>query len=234
MFFSPINLVKRIAKIFPYGVFFKPTTEPVIALTIDDVGDDSTQEILEAIADYNQNKNKLKNPVKATFFITTHQLQQNSKILDQILAQDHELGNHGVYDRTHANLKPAELEQEILEAHQQLTQYTGAQIKWFRPGRGRYNQTMVKILSKMVENAGYYPQFALASMIPLDTYRMTNHPKFTAQYATQFIFPGSILVLHGGSPQRAHQTAMALPSILSYCEQNHYRVVSLTELFEQY
>jgi peptidoglycan/xylan/chitin deacetylase (PgdA/CDA1 family) len=234
MVFSPLNLVSAISRQFPEALFFKPTTAPVIALTIDDVGDASTQQIIDVIADHNQKIAGIEPPANATFFITTHHLQQNPGILETLLIHNHEIGNHGIYDHTHANLKPEDLEQELYQAHEALTQETQTPIKWFRPGRGRYNQEMVKILSQIAKNAGYYPQFALASMIPLDTYQLTNHPQFTTRYVSQFIFPGSILVLHGGSMTRTRQTAISLKQILSYCSQNHYRVVSLTELYEQF
>lgn len=234
MFFSPLTLVSAISQQFPDALFFKQTIEPAIALTIDDVGDASTEKIVNVIADHNQKITEAEHQAKATFFITTHHLNNHQGILETILNHNHEIGNHGIYDRTHADLKPEELEQELHQAHEELTRDTQIQVKWFRPGRGRYNQGMVKILSQMAKVAGYYPQFALASMIPLDTYQLTNHPQFTARYVSQFIFPGSILVLHGGSIPRADQTAIALEQILSYCHQNQYRVVSLTDLYEQF
>jgi peptidoglycan/xylan/chitin deacetylase (PgdA/CDA1 family) len=234
IFFSPITLVSAISRQFPEALFFKPTTQPVIALTIDDVGDASTQQLVDVIADHNQKMAGIEPPANATFFIMTHHLNDNPGILETLFIQNHEIGNHGIYDHTHANLKPEELEQELYQAHEALTRKSQTPVKWFRPGRGRYNQGMVKILSQMVKSAGYYPQFALASMIPLDTYQFTNHPQFTTQYVSQFIFPGSILVLHGGSESRTRQTKIALKQILSYCSQNHYQVVSLTDLYEQF
>jgi peptidoglycan/xylan/chitin deacetylase (PgdA/CDA1 family) len=234
MFFSPLNLVKILSQQFPNGLFYQPTTEPVVALTIDDVGDASTLEIIDVIAAHNQQDTSVLPPVNATFFITTHHLQNNPSLLETLIQSNHEIGNHGIYDRTHAALKPDEFEAEIQQAHDILTQENKTVVKWFRPGRGRYNKTMIQTLSKLAKTAGYNPQFALASMIPLDTLKFTNYPQFTARYVSQFIFPGAILVLHGGSNTRTHQTVIALKNILSYCDRHHYRVVSLSELYEQF
>ncbi|MGB3534751.1 MAG: polysaccharide deacetylase family protein [Microcoleaceae cyanobacterium] len=234
MFLSPLSLVSAISRQFPEALFYQPTTQPVIALTIDDVGDASTQQIINVIADYNQKIAGISRGVNATFFITTHHLKNNYGILETILKHNYEIGNHGIYDRTHADLNPDEFAQEFQQAHETLTRDTKAVVKWFRPGRGRYNQTMVKTLSQMAKNAGYYPLFALASMIPLDTFQFTNYPQFTTRYVSQFIFPGAILVLHGGSISRSRQTVTALKHILSYCDRHHYRVVSLSELYEQF
>lgn len=145
MFFSPLTLVSAISQHFPDALFFKQTIEPVIALTIDDVGDASTEQIVNVIADHNQKIAKTEHPAKATFFITTHHLKNNPGILEMLLTHNHEIGNHGIYDRTHANLKPEELEQELQQAHEALTRETQTAVKWFRPGRGRYNPGMVKI-----------------------------------------------------------------------------------------
>lgn len=234
MFFSPLNLVNIISQQFPHGLFYQQTTQPVVALTIDDVGDASTQQIIDVIAAHNQQSTKVTPPVNATFFITTHHLQNNPNLLERLIQSNHEIGNHGIYDRTHAALTPEAFKAEIQQAHNILTRQNQTVVKWFRPGRGRYNQTMIQTLSEIAKTAGYYPQFALASMIPLDTLKFTNNPQFTARYVSQFIFPGAILVLHGGSSTRTHQTVIALKNILSYCDRHHYRVVSLSELYEQF
>ncbi|MGL5082094.1 MAG: polysaccharide deacetylase family protein [Microcoleaceae cyanobacterium] len=231
MFIAPHELAILIAKIFPDGLFSKETTKSVVALTIDDVGDPSTETLLEIISQHNQQVNNPTEQATATFFITTSFLQEDDSILEKLLKQNHELGNHGVYDHTHAALSPEEFEREFHQAHETLVQQTNAKPKWFRPGRGRYNKTMLDTLKLM---PGYYPQFALASMIPLDTYELTNHPDFTMRYISKFVFPGAILVFHGGSAERVKNTAIALRQALAYLRAHQYRVVTLTELIEQF
>ncbi|WP_413168153.1 polysaccharide deacetylase family protein [Capilliphycus salinus ALCB114379] len=234
MFFITQPLASFVAQTFPDALFYKPTDKPVIALTIDDVGDTSTQFILDAINKHNQIVNTPEHQAKATFFLTTSHLMGKKETIINILEQQHEIGNHGVFDRTHADLEPQEFEEELLKAHQELTEDTEAKIKWFRPGRGRYNPTMLKSLLKLSETEGYNRQFALASMIPIDTYTLTEHPLFTVGYVSQFVFPGAILVLHGGSMIRSKNTVLALEKLLLELTQKNYKIVSLTELFEQH
>jgi peptidoglycan/xylan/chitin deacetylase (PgdA/CDA1 family) len=237
MIFSAKSLVSKIALLFPDAVFFKETSERVIALTIDDVpltndfDNKFTYLILEAIANHNRTIFDEKKHVHGTFFVITGHLGDQNPIIEHIVEQGHEIGNHGVFDETQANLSPDGFKQQFITAHKRLTQNKNLTIKWYRPGRGRYNSTMVQTLKKM---SGYIPQFALASMIPLDTYELTNNPKFTAFYVSKFIFPGAILVLHGCSEQTAKNTAVALRQILSDLNQENYRVVSLTELWKNY
>lgn len=234
MFFIAQPLTSFVAQLFPDALFYHPTVKPVIALTIDDVGDSSTQLILDAIDKHNQKVETAEQQAKVTFFITAGHLMGKKDTIHNILERQHEIGNHGVFDRTHADLTPAEFEEEVLKAHEELTLDTEAKIKWFRPARGRYNGTMRECLHKLAETEGYNPKFALASMLPIDTYSLTEHPVFTSTYVSQFAFPGAILVLHGGSMRRCKNTVIALEKLLMELTQKNYRIVTLTELFERH
>jgi peptidoglycan/xylan/chitin deacetylase (PgdA/CDA1 family) len=68
------------------------------------------------------------------------------------------------------------------------------------------------------------------TMIPLDTRKGTNHPQFTTWYISQFIFPGAILVLHGGFPERDENTAIVLKNLLAKLHDRGYQVVTLSQL----
>jgi peptidoglycan/xylan/chitin deacetylase (PgdA/CDA1 family) len=225
------------AKSFPDAVFFKETSEKVVALTIDDIptpddlGDYSTHRILETITSHNrQYYTNSARQVSATFFVITDRLTQDTEIIKNILAQGHEIGNHGRLDRTHAQLPAREFEQEIEQAHQALTQGTNAPIKWFRPGRALYNKTMTCTLKEMAERENYHPQFALASLLPLDTLDWAGVPNFTLKYLRQFIFPGAILLLHGGTVRRVNNTVAVLKQLLPELRERGYRVTTLSEL----
>ncbi len=229
------GLISSIAAVSPNAVFFKPTTEKVIGLTIDDVptageaGYPSTQLILEAIARHNQTLDE-RDHAHATFFVIGSQLTHGTDILHQILEQGHELGNHGMMDCFHVSQSPQEFEAEIWRSHGLLTEGTAARVQWFRPGRAFFNPTMVTTL-KALQPQGYRPQMALASMMPLDTRDEFKNPAFTLQYALRFVFPGAILVLHGGSEERDRNTAMVLKLLLPRLRAMGYRVVTLSRLF---
>lgn len=223
-----------VSSIFNAAIFCHRTTERVVALTIDDVPTPNdleghyTQLILDTIARHNRQFKNETQLARATFFIIGNHLGNNKAIIAKILAQGHEIGNHGLEDKTHSQLTPEQFQKQLRQTHDHLTQGTKAAIQWYRPGRGYYNKTMLYALENM---ASYIPKFALASMIPLDTFQLTSHPKFTARYISQLIFPGAILVLHGGNRQRAANTAAALKDILDNLQQKGYRAVTLTELY---
>lgn len=230
------RLVNNVAKIFPDAIFYKKTTEKVVALTIDDAPPKDEEEygtelILQTIANHNQRYSKLE-PARATFFIISSHLRPNSQIIPKIIAHGHEIANHGVIDETHAWLTPWQFEQQLQEAHIKLLDLTGNNaIRWYRPGRALYNQQMLQAIERLTAKENYDLRLVLASMIPFDTYDLTNYPWLTAIYVRQMIFPGAILVFHAGSTKIAQNTAIALELILEDLRQKNYRIVTLSQLF---
>lgn len=221
------NLVACISQLFTNAIFGKQTSSKILSLTIDDVGGNDTRKILELIDSFNQNIANEQERIRATFFVISDQVD-DSKILAEILNKGHEIGNHGHEDHFHAFLCPNDFEAEINKTHQILTANNQGKIKWFRPGRALYNSWMLKVLQEM---PGYENKFALASMLPLDTFAIINNPKFTIRYVSQFIFPGSILLLHGGSPERTKNTVEVLSALLTQLREQKYQVVTLSELW---
>ena len=222
------NLVISISKLFPNAVFYKQTSSKIISLTIDDVGGDDTLKILDVIDSFNQDKRE-QDRIRATFFVISEKVD-GTRILDEILNRGHEIGNHGHQDHFHAFLCPNDFESEFNQTHKILSSNTvRSQIKWLRPGRALYNGWMLNILRGMT---GYYDKFALASMLPLDTFPITDNPNLTIKYVSQFIFPGSILLLHGGTSRRTANTVEVLSRLLTKLRQQEYKVVTLSELWE--
>ena len=237
MSIAPKGLISSISKLQPNAIFFKETQDKIVALTIDDVptaneqGYPSTQRILNVIAEHNQNIADRTYHARATFFVVSSHLNCGKEIINQMIDQGHEIGNHGVFEHPHFTISSREFEDEIERAHQTLTEGTNASIKWFRPGSGFYNKSMLETLHKMGEMRGYRPQFALASMVPLDTQEALDNPEFTTNYILKFTFPGAILVLHGGKKERAKNTEQALRKLLSRLHQDGYRVITMSQLF---
>lgn len=235
----PQELVSGVAKIFPDAIFYKKTTNKEIALTIDDApclndsNDVGTKLILETIAKHNQKYHHLQ-PVRATFFIISSHLKPNSNIVAEILAYGHEIANHGAIDETHALLTPQRFETQLKETHEKLLELTnGNEIRWYRPGRGFYNQEMIRTITRLTAQDNYDLQLVLASMIPFDTFDFANHPWLTAIYAKQMIFPGAILVFHANSLKVARNTAIALETILEDLRRREYQAVSISQLWSQ-
>ncbi|TVP67853.1 MAG: chitin deacetylase [Leptolyngbya sp. LCM1.Bin17] len=231
---APPPILSRVAQLFPDALFYAPMQEKVVALTIDDIptpGDPhdlSTRLILQAISDYNRTA---EHPAQATFFVITDHLNAGSSILSEILAEGHEIANHGTSDTTPAMLEPVEFERHFQEAHDLLTDAIQQPIRWYRPGRGLYNRAMVEHVRL---TPGYESLVALASMIPFDTMQPLSTPNLNTWYLSRFIFPGAIFVIHGGSLDRCVQTSQALPPLLRSLADQGYQVVTLSQLYDRF
>ncbi len=231
----PQKAIENLAWVFPDAVFYKPTQAPLVALTIDDVpipGESapcSTRWILDVIAEHNQSVSDPAENVRATFFIIGTHLNRDYELLPDMVAQGHELANHGLVDTWPALQSRPTFEEHFQHTHDRLIeQVPDSPICWYRPGRAFYTPHMHQIIRQA---PGYEPYFALASMLPLDTLTATADPKFTAGYVAQHVFPGAILLLHGGSVERSKNTAQALRLILPRLRSQGYRVTTLSDLW---
>lgn len=231
----PQRLLPWVARGFPAARFYQPIDQPVVALTIDDVpapqdpGDRTTRQLAAAIAAHNHHSGAP--PVRATFFVLGGHLQADSSLLGELVSQGHEIGNHGLYDQTHAWMTPAAFETELFTAHDRLQQHLPAiPIRWYRPGRGLYTPAMVATLERLSQRVGYPVDLALASVVPLDTFALTANPPFTLWYLQQFVCPGAILVLHGGSAERVRHAVAVLAQLLPALARLGYQVVTLSQL----
>lgn len=227
-------MVQNLALAFPDAIFYKPTDIRTIALTIDDVptpgvlGPCPTRWILDAIADHNQSVSNPDQVARATFFIIGNHLNRDNTLLYDLVVQGHEIANHGMFDTWAALQSPKQFRQQFQTTHERLIeQVPDLVIGWYRPGRALYSPVMLQVLKE----TAYNPYFALASMLPLDTLAATAEPAFTAQYTLQHVFPGAILLLHGGSVERSKNTAQALKLLLPQLTAAGYQVRTLSELW---
>jgi peptidoglycan-N-acetylglucosamine deacetylase len=197
--------------ICPNAVYFKTTKEPIIALTIDDSPDaKTTKDILAVLAKYQ---------IVATFFPIANQIAKDRAIIEAIVRDKHEIGNHLTEDEPSIKLRE-KFPTELKKAHQILSAF--ATIKWFRPGGGWCDQSMVKIAKK------YNYQIALGSVWSYDTHIPSS--RFASWFILTNTKPGSIIVLHDVA-QRGTRTITTLKKVIPELQKRGYRFVTLSELF---
>ena len=122
----------------PEVVYRIHTDRPVLALTIDDGPDrQSTPRILDLLARYR---------AKATFFVISERVAGNESLMERIVSDGHEIGNHMIRDEPSIDLSAKAFEDALLDAHRTLSEY--ARARWFRPGSGWYNHRMLAVLKK--------------------------------------------------------------------------------------
>ncbi|MGB5593758.1 MAG: polysaccharide deacetylase family protein [Crocosphaera sp.] len=224
-FYQPRWLLKIIIKVAPGVKYFADTHEKIIAITIDD-GPHSvtTPKILETLA---------KNEAIATFFLISEHIKGNETIVENIIKNGHEIGNHMIKDEKSILLSPEDFEQEFLTADKVLNNFlsnNSSKVTWFRPGGGYYNYKMLDIVKR------YNYKTVLGSIFPYDTH--ISYSNFASYQILANLRPGAIIVLHdsgrdGNSGDWGERTNITLNKILPEIKNRGYRTVTLSEIFSR-
>ncbi|MEJ2486731.1 MAG: chitin deacetylase family protein [Anaerolineales bacterium] len=195
----------------PEVIYSIDTDQPVVALTIDDGPDETySRKILDLLK---------KHHAHATFFIITERVPGNEEILQRMVEEGHEIGNHLTEDEPSIKLTNQQFEQELIQSDQILSQY--GEVVWIRPGSGWFNDEMLETINKH----GYH--LALGSVYPYDP--QIGLAWYSAKYVLWKAKPGAVIVLHDYE-NRGKRTVAALEEILPQLEDRGYQVVTLSEL----
>jgi len=211
LLFAPRWLVPFIAVRGARCTYFGPTTEPSIALTIDDGPDArTTPRVVDLLASHG---------ARATFFLISSRIAGNEDQVRAMVRNGNELGNHLTRDEPSIRLSPVEFEAALQEADAVLRQF--GPVRWVRPGGGWYNARMVAA----IEKHGF--GCALGSVYPYDA--SLPSVAFATTYILAHVRPGAIVVLHDGG-DRGVRTAAILERVLPALRARGYRAVTLSEL----
>lgn len=185
-----------------------------IALTFDDgPHGDKTVQLLEILR-------RLKLP--ATFFVVGKMALRYPELIERIVLDGHELGNHTYH---HYRLPKIPLDQvlgELNRTRDLLTGMVGAPTRLFRPPGGEYNDAIQKIISK----EGY--SSILWTDDPAD-YKLGRTSEQLVQLVLRDITPGGIILLHDGLPV----TMSSLPEMVSRLRAQNYQFVTVSELIQK-
>jgi peptidoglycan/xylan/chitin deacetylase (PgdA/CDA1 family) len=160
--------------------------------------------------------------VRCTFFITgiTLRQEQGPELVQEIVADGHELGNHSDTHLEFTQLTDEEIGAELAVVEETVLDLTGQSTKpYFRPPFGARD---ARVLGVVQEN-GY--------LTIMWTYHVWDWVEDrTAEsvynYAVEGARNGAIVVMHVG----AQETADALPLIIEELQARGYRLVTLSEL----
>ncbi len=211
IFTQPRWLLSLLTRRAPEALYFVDTDRPVVALTIDDGPDArTTPEILRLLARYD---------ARATFFLIGERVPGHEAVVERMVSEGHELGNHLARDEPSIRLSRSQFERTLLETDSTLSRF--APVRWARPASGWYNRAMLSTLAAH----GY--RCALGSIYPFDAQIPSS--RFAAQYIVGRARPGAIIILHDGG-ERGVRTAAVLRTILPELKRRGLRLVTLTEL----
>jgi peptidoglycan/xylan/chitin deacetylase (PgdA/CDA1 family) len=185
-----------------------PTSQRIVALTIDDAPSDYTPAILDLLKKHNAN---------ATFFIIGSQAKENPALIQRIHDQGFELGNHAWNDELSLSLPLSELKRQVKEVDTLLPPNPSG-TKFFRPGSGFFNKKMVEMLKEM----GY--RVALGSIYPHDA--QIKSARWNARHVLSMVRPGGVVIMHDRRGYSVEEVRLVLEGL----ERGGWRVVSLGEL----
>lgn len=178
-----------------------------VALTFDDGPNPATTpQVLVILKEYG---------AKATFFMIGQKIAGQEALLQKIVAQGNEIGNHTWSHPNLAGLSAQGVKQEITLTNEAIEKAIHKTPKLMRPPYGSTNAT-VQAAAGMQE-----------IMWTVDTLDWQNHSTAAImQNVKAQLTPGGIILMHD-----IHQsTVAALPSVLDYLKSQGYEMVTVSEL----
>lgn len=212
----PTFLVRYFERRWPDVLWRVDTSEKVVALTIDDGPSEHTKELLEILR---------ANDAAATFFIIGSHALGRQSILQDIIRNGCELGNHAMRDEPSKSLDSTTLTEQIHQVEDMLQDaYSEAKAAWpakyFRPGSGFFSTKM----RELVRRLDY--KLVLGNIYPHDP--QVPYSNVNARHVLSMLQPGGIIICHDGRSWTAPMLRKILPEI----KRKGYRVVTVTSLLE--
>ncbi|WP_250033290.1 polysaccharide deacetylase family protein [Paractinoplanes maris] len=179
-------VARALSRVIPGDVlWFADTTEPVFALTFDDgPHPETTPQLLEVLR---------RHRASATFFLIGERVAAYGELVEQIVADGHEIANHLMRDERSAFIGDERFRQDLAEVSRMLARY--GPVRWFRPGSGVFTPRMLRSAAEINLRAVLGTLVAGHTGGPAD--------EAIAGHLLASIRPGSIVVLHEGTAQRS-------------------------------
>jgi len=205
------GLVDYTAAQSPNALFSIATADSVVAFTFDDGPEPgNTDAVLDALAEHD---------ARATFFLIGERAVAHPDLVQRMVDEGHEIGNHGWQLQMAVLLPAVRLRADIARTDSVLRRF--ASPTWYRPSVGFYNRGV----RWAAESNGY--RIALGSIYSGDP--QTQNVDHHVDHILKTIQPGDIVVLHDGIGDRVTAPEIlrrALPELA----RRGYRTVTLSEL----
>lgn len=198
------------SQIFVKATCHLQTKEKKVALTFDDGPDENTPAVLDVLK---------KHQAKAIFFCIGAKAEKNPRILQQIEAEGHLIGNHSY---CHSGIMPFWPTQRIREDYEKsdkvLQSILHHPIAYFRPPIGVTNPHIKKALD------GFNYEVIGWDIRSFDTNGASS--EVIKERVMRQVKSGSIILLHDRLPQ----TATTLEMIMTELEKQDYKVVRIDQI----
>lgn len=216
IYMPPKVVINYFQRRFPSVLFHVETSHRIVALTIDDAPSSHTNEILNVLK---------ANDAHATFFIIGSQVPGRENIVDEVVRQGHELGNHAMHDEPSISLSSDTLSEEIVQVDNLIKEAYGTvgedrSARYFRPGSGIFSQRILEVASKL----GY--KTILGSIYPHDPF--IKYWRVNAWHVLSMLHPGAVIICH----DRRSWTVPMLKKVLPEMKRRGYDVVSVSRMLD--
>ena len=190
---------------------------PVAALTFDDgPSAETTPRILDTLK---------REGVRATFFVLGKHAERYPELIERIVREGHELGNHGYDHRILAFAGPAEIHQQLQRTDRIVRTAGGPPVRVFRAPHGFRSP----FVSRTARRLGYLTCAWSAGVF--DTAK--PGAAVIVQRSIRALKPGAVLLLHdadGWGDDDRSQTAEALPAIIDAARHQGLSFVTMSEI----
>lgn len=204
-------VIRVLRAVLPGILWEVPTSERLVALTFDDGPHPATTpQLLDLLAGHG---------AKATFFVIGRQVEGNETILERLVAEGHELGNHTMTPARSVTLGSAAFARDLAAAGELLGRF--GPVRYFRPASGWFTPAMLHAAARLGCRC------ALGSISTTDT--DSRRPARTAVRLSRRIRPGAVVVLHEGGSGRAGIVEVTR-ALLDDLVDRGYVMVTLSEL----
>ena len=154
--------------------------------------------------------------VKTTFFVGGMWVSKFPEEFKKIVDKSHEIGNHGYFHKDHSKMSFSQNQQEIINTHNIVREYTGKNMTLFAPPSGAYNEQTISATKAL----GY--QTIMWTRDTIDWRDKDTSLIYTR--ATKGMAGGDLILMHP-----TLNTMEALPRILDFCVENNFSVVPVSE-----
>jgi peptidoglycan-N-acetylmuramic acid deacetylase len=198
-----------------YGAFYKGSPdEKILYLTFDNGYENGyTESILDTLK---------KEKVSGTFFLTGHYVESATDIVNRMIKEGHEIGNHSYGHPNMANLSEARMKDEWQKFDQLLAEKTDIKrTRFVRPPEGVFSEKLLAYGNEL----GYRHMFWSVAFVDWHRDR-TLGKAYAYNHLMGQIHPGAIIMMHTVSPDNA----AALPDFIRDAKAKGYTFSSLDSL----
>ena len=188
-----------------------PQDRRVVALTFDDGPiPGKTEPVLDLLRD---------SKVPATFFVLGENAERHPGILERMVTEGHEIGNHTYSHPDLTKLPTAKVRKEISRCQSIVQEAVGYRPRFFRPPYGAANLTVLSILSSQSLSSAFW------SVDPQDWKGGSGEE--IVNEVSKHLENGSIILLHERSPN----TYQSVPKLIQVIREKGFQFVTLGQMF---